>query len=260
MYRWSSRSIFPKFVASALTAIILSGGACYERPTKITSKGIKASEIVPSYWLRESSNSCETIFDKPRFNLKSNSDKNVDPIAPAKFTFKGKALVDEKPKTNKQMIDPDTFLISCQNGNAEFVFTDDRGGERKDILNLSKIELQLPKTPVDRSKDLKIPIVGAAYPQNMDIKTRVDSEIEDDGYDDMMMDTNDYKGDRTRITFDAKTQTLTIPARVLTRLKTKQPKITLEVNVRLYQEYPDKHSSPWFQYEYWTKKQPILLK
>jgi hypothetical protein len=256
MYRWSSRSIFPKFIASALTAISLSSGACYEMPTKITSKGIQASEIVPSYWLRESSNSCETIFDKPRFNLKSNSNKNVDLIAPAKFTFKGKALVSDRSKN----IDPDTFLISCQNGNAEFVFTDDRGGERKDILNLSKIEIQLPKTPVDRSKDLKIAVLGAAYPKDTEIKARIDSEIKGDGYDDMVMDQDEYKGDRTRITFDKNTQTLTIPTQVLKRIKTKHPILSLEVKTTLNYQYPDKHSSPWFQYEYWTKKQQILLK
>jgi hypothetical protein len=260
MCKWSSRSIFPKFVASALTAIILSGGACYERPTKITSKGIQASEIVPSYWLRDSIDSCETIFDKPRFNLKSNSNKNVDLIAPGKFTFNGKDLVNDKAKTNKQKIDPDIFLIPCQNGNAEFVFTDDRGGERKDILNLSKIELQLPKTPVDRSKDLKIAILGAAYPKDTEIKARINSEIKGDGYDDMVMDRDEYKGDRTRITFDKNTQTLTIPTQVLKRIKTKQPILRLEVKTTLNYQYPDKHSSPWFQYEYWTKKQQILLK
>ena len=245
-----------QFTTSILTVILLSGGACYEKPSEISSQGIKVSELVPNYWLRESIDSCEMIFDEPRLNLKSNSNKRINLTFPAEFTFQGKSLFQNKGKPGQET----TFLLPCENGNAEFVVTDDRGGERRDKLNLSKIKLQLPQTPIDRSKDLKIPVIGAVYPNEMEIKTRIDSEIQGDGYDDMMMNTEEYKGDRTPITFDNKTQTLTIPSRVLKNLKTKQPKIRLEVKISLYYEYPDKHRSPWFQYEYWTPKQPLVLK
>ena len=141
------------FVATALVGFLLSGGACYELPTTITSEGIPASDLVPSYWLRESIDSCQMIFDQPKFNLKSNSNKRVSLVAPAKFTFKGKPLIKEKPKTENNSIDDNIFILPCENGDAEFVVTDDRGGERRDKLNLSKIKLQLPQTPIDRSKD-----------------------------------------------------------------------------------------------------------
>jgi hypothetical protein len=244
------------FTASALVALLLSGGACYELPTTIPSTGIPVADMVPNYWLRESIDSCEMIFDEPRLNLKSNSNKEINLTFPAKFTFQGKHLVQNKGTPGREK----TFVLPCENGDAEFVLTDDRGGVRRDKLNLSKIKIQLPKTPIDRSKDLKIAVLGAAYPKDTEIKTRIDSEILDDGYDDTMMDTDEYKGDRTRITFDKNTQTLTIPTQVLKRIKTKQPILRLEVKTSLYYKYPDKHSSPWFQYEYWTKKQQILLK
>jgi hypothetical protein len=250
------RSSVQQFFASTLTVILLSGGACYEKPSIITSQGIAVSDLVPSYWLRESIDSCEMIFDQPRFNLKSNSNKRIDLTFPAKFTFQGKHLVQDKGKPGRE----ETFLLPCENGDGEFVVTDERGKERRDKLNLRKIKLQLPQTPIDRSQDLKIPITGAAYPKDMEIKARIDSQFEGDGYDDMMMDLADYKGDPTRITFDKKTQILTIPTQVLKRIKTKQPILRLEVKTSLYYEYPDKHSSPWFQYEYWTKRQPIVLK
>lgn len=244
------------YVAGLLVAILLSGGACYELPTTITSEEISVSDLVPSYWLRESIDACVMIFDEPRFNLKSNRNKRVDLTFPAKFTFQGKPLVQDKGKPGAEK----TFILPCENGNADFVVTDERGKERRDKLNLSKIKLQLPQTPVDRSQDLKILVIGAAYPQNTEIKTRIESEIAGDSYDDMMMNTEEYKGDRTRITFDNKTQVLTIPARVLKKIKTKQPILRLEVNTTLYYEYPDKISSPWFQYEYWTPSQKIVLK
>jgi hypothetical protein len=256
MDKFSSRSTFKKIIVITLTAITLSGGACYEKPSEITSQGIKVSELVPSYWLRESIDSCEMIFDEPRFNLKSNSNKRINLTFPAKFTFQGKPLVQDKGKPGQEA----TFVLPCENGDGEFVVTDDRGGERRDKLNLSKIKLQLPQIPIDRSKDLKISVIGAAYPKDTDIKARIESEFPGDGYDDMTMDTDDYKGDRTRITFDKNTQILTIPTQVLKRIKTKQPILRLEVKTSLYYEYPDKHSSPWFQYEYWTPKQKIMLK
>ncbi len=255
-----ARITIQHFAASALVALLLSGGACYELPTTISGTGIAASDIVPSYWLRESIDACEMIFDKPRFNLKSNSNKRVDLISPARFTFKGKPLVKDKVKAEKDRIDDDIFVLPCENGNAEFVVTDDRGGERRDKLNLSKIKIQLPSTPIDRSQDLKIAVVGAAYPQDTEIKARIDSELPEDGYDEMMMNIDDYKGDPTRITFDKNTQILTIPTQVLKRIKTKRPILRLEVKTSLYYEYPDKHSSPWFQYEYWTPPQKIVLK
>jgi hypothetical protein len=255
-----SRITIQHFTASALVALLLSGGACYELPTTISSAGIQSSDLVPNYWLRESIDSCEMIFDKPRFNLKSNSNKRVDLISPAKFTFKGKPLVKDIVKTEKDKIDDGIFVLPCENGNAEFVVTDDRGGERRDKLNLSKIKIKLPQTPIDRSKDLKIAVLGAGYPKDTEIKSRIDSEIQGDGYDDMMMDIDDYKGDPTRITFDKNTQTLTIPTQILKRIKTKQPILRLEVKTSLYYEYPDKHGSPWFQYEYWTPKQKLVLK
>jgi hypothetical protein len=255
-----SRIKIQHLTASALVALLLSGGACYELPTTIDSVGISASDLVPNYWLRESIDSCEMIFDKPRFNLKANSNKRIDLIPPAKFTFKGKPLIKEKPKTEKDKTDDNLFILPCENGDAEFVVTDDRGGERRDKLNLRKIKLQLAQTPIDRSKDLKIPVVGAPYPQDMDMQARIESEIEGDGYNDVMMNMSDYKGDPTRITFDKNTQILTIPTQVLKRIKTKQPILRLEVKTSLYYEYPDKHSSPWFQYEYWTPPQKIVLK
>jgi hypothetical protein len=245
-----------QFSASILTATLLSGGACYEKPSDITSQGIKVAELVPSYWLRESNDACEMIFDEPRFNLKSNSNKRINLTLPAKFTFQGKPLIQDKGKLGQEK----AFILPCENGNAEFVVTDDRGGERRDKMNLGKLKIQLPQTPIDRSKDLKISVIGAAYPKDTDIKARIESELEGDGYDDMMMDMDDYKGDRTRITFDKQTQILTIPTQVLKRIKTKQPILRLEVKTSLYYEYPDKHSSPWFQHEYWTPKQKIMLK
>jgi hypothetical protein len=251
-----SRITIQHFTASALVALLLSGGACYELPTTIDSAGISASDLVPDYWLRESIDSCEMIFDKPRFNLKANSNKRIDLIPPAKFTFKGKPLV----KAEKDKINDGIFVLPCENGDAEFVITDDRGVERRDKLNLSKLKIQLPQIPIDRSKDLKIAVIGAAYPKETEIKTRIDSQIAGDGYDDMMMDMDDYKGDRTRITFDKDTQILTIPTQVLKRIKTKQPILRLEVKTSLYYWYPDKHGSPWFQYEYWTPKQKLVLK
>jgi hypothetical protein len=256
MYRSSIQTTVQQFLASTLTAILLSGGACYEKPSMISSQGIPVSDLVPSYWLRESIDSCEMIFDEPRFNLKSNSNKRIELTFPAKFTFQGKPLIQDKGKPGRE----ETFLLPCENGDGEFVVTDDRGKERRDKLNLRKIKLQLPQTPIERSKDLKIPVTGAAYPKDMEIKARIDSELEGDGYDDMMMNTEEYKGDRTRITFDKTTQTLTIPTQVLKRIRTKQPILRLEVKTSLYYEYPDKHSSPWFQYEYWTPKQKIVLK
>ena len=230
------------------------GGACYEKPSTIPSTGIKASDIVPNYWLRQSIDRCELAFDRPRFNLQSSSNKRINLIPPAKFTFQGKALVNDKNKLD------DVFVLPCENGTAEFVVTDDRGGERRDKVDLSKIKLQLPQTPVDRSKDLRIPLLGAAYPKNMEIQTRMTGSASTDNYDDAFMNTEEYQGDRTRITFDAKSQVLTIPARVLKRIKSKQPTIQLEVKISLLYQYPTKESSPWLQYEYWTPSAVIKLK
>ncbi len=250
-----SRITIQHFAASALVALLLSGGACYELPSIIPSTGIPVADIVPNYWLRESLDSCEMALDQPRFNLKSNSNKRIDLVFPAKFTFQGKDLVTRKSETAGE-----PFILPCENGDALFTIIDNSGGKRVDKLNLRKIELKVPQTPIDRSKDLKIAVLGVAYPKDTEIKTRIDSEILDDGYDDMIMNIDEYKGDRTRITFDNNTQTLTIPTQVLKRIKTKQPILRLEVKTSLYYEYPDKHSSPWFQYEYWTPKQKLVLR
>jgi hypothetical protein len=243
----------PKFSASILVALLLSGGACYELPNTIDSTGIAASEIVPNYWLRQSIDRCEMAFDRPRFNLKSNSNKQINLLPPAKFTFKGKSLPTIKPD------DGGDLILPCENGVAEFVVTDDRGSERRDKVDLSKITLQIPATAVDRATDLKIPVVGAAYPQAMDIQTRVEGSSSADNYDDMSIDTAEYQGDRTRITFDKKTQILTIPKQILNRIKTDRPTIRLAVKITMYERYPDNHSSPWLQYEYWTPAATIKL-
>jgi hypothetical protein len=249
-----------KFTVGALVTLLLSGGACYEKPITIPSTGIKASDMLPNYWLRQSIDRCELAFDRPRFNLQSSSNKRINLIPPAKFTFQGKALLNNKSTTNENKLDDDIFILPCENGTAEFVVTDDRGGERRDKVDLSKIKLQLPQTPVDRSKDLQIPIRGAAYPQHMEIQTRMTGSASTDNYDDMLMNTEEYQGDRTRITFDAKSQVLTIPARILKRIKSKQPTIQLEVKISLLYQYPTKESSPWLQYEYWTPSATIRLK
>jgi hypothetical protein len=258
--RLSSVETIKQFTASVLVALLLSGGACYEKQSIITSEGIKAADIVPNYWLRQSISACEMALDRPRFNLKSNSNKQINLISPAKFTFQGKLLVKDKPKIDKEKIDENIFILPCENGIAEFVVTDDRGGERRDRVDLSKLKLLLPQNPVDRSKDLKIPILGAAYPQDTNIQTRIEGSSSADNYDDMFMNTDEYKGDRTRITFDPKTQVLTIPSQILKRIKSNNPIIRLEVKIRLYYQYPDKHSSPWFQHEYWTPAATIKLK
>jgi hypothetical protein len=206
----SSPATIKQFAASAIVALLLSGGACYEKQSIITSEGIKAADIVPNYWLRQSISACEMAFDRPRFNFKSSSNKQINLIPPAKFTFRGKLL---------EKIDESIFILPCENGIAEFVVTDDRGGERRDRVDLSKLKLLLPQTPVDRSKDLKIPILGAAYPQDTNIQTRMEGSSSAANYDDMLMNTDEYKGDRTRITFDPKTQVLTIPSQILKRIK-----------------------------------------
>ncbi len=249
-----SRITIQHFAASALVAILLSGGACYELPTTIPSIGIPVADIVPNYWLRESRDSCEMAFDQPRFNLKSNSNKRIDLVFPAKFTFQGKDLVTRKSETAGE-----PFILPCENGNALFTIVDNSGGERVDKLNLRKIELKIPQTPIDRSQDLKIPIGGNIY-ERMEIETTIEGSSIDDGYNDMLMNTEEYKGDRTPITFDPKTKILTIPTQVLKRIKSNRPKIQLEVKNSLYYEYPDKHSSPWFQYHYSTPKQTLNLK
>jgi hypothetical protein len=256
-----SRIKIQYFAASGLVALLLSGGACYELPNTITSAGISASDLVPDYRLEEWIDSCQMVFNKPSFNLKSGRNKQVDLIPPAKFTFKGKPLIKAKPKTEKDKTDDNVFILPCENGDAEFVVTDDIGGERRDKLNLRKIKLQLPQTPIDRSQDLKIPIDGNIY-ERMEIETTIaGSSIGDgDGYNDMLMNTQEYKGDRTRIVFDPKTKILTIPTQVLKRIKSNRPKIQLKVKNSLYYQYPEKDSSAWFQYNYWTPKQTLNLK
>jgi hypothetical protein len=260
-----------QFIATGITVLLLSGGACYELPSTIENKDIKASDLVPSYDLsefRESNSKCNLLLQRPKFNLKTDSLKGIELVAPATVTFQGKSLIKDNPpskngsKDGKKIANNNnTLIMPCENGIVEFVMTDRFGGERRDKVDLRKIKLRLPKIPIDRSKNLDIEVLNAPYPKETDFHIDIQDDGTSEGYhEDVASTGSSLDPTIPRPRFDPATHILTIPKQALQQIKSKQPIFTLELKTNLYYTYPDRHGSPWFRYNYRTSSQTLNLK
>ena len=243
------------YVAATFTLIFLSGGACYEFPKTITSKGLSASSILPEYIIYESNSDrkklCSFNMVKPSFLL--NSLRIVQLIPPAKLTFQGKPV----------NLDQSTGF-PCQHQIGEFVLTDDRGEKRIDKYNFQQVKLPTEKIVADRSQDLRIKLLNVAYPQNTDFQISIDVTGQETYKSAVRSFSEKYRSEIVgdlRPLFESDSQTLVIPSNVLKNIKGKIAKLDLRTEVQLFTKYPDEASRfNSFRYNYFIPPISIELK
>ena len=224
---------FSKYLAATFTLLLLSGGACYQKHETISSKGLTATQLLPSYSIEEnnSDNQSKCSMDVRQNGVTLDRQHGIELIPPTSITFQGKPLV-----LNKLVKFP------CQRPIGEFVIVDDRGGKRTDKFDLRRLKFALAKIPAMRSQDLRIKIVEAPYPENTNLSITFDL----DGPNlETVKVRNVVDSSNLLPMFNRSAQTVIIPAQILQRLKGKAIKIRLRAEVELDTKYPN--DSSFFQ-------------
>jgi hypothetical protein len=240
----------------------------------VDGRGISASILLPQYTIFEYDSNSEKLCSL-HVNAVLWIDAEYEYYAilepPAGVTFQGKPVGQGTGAINYAE-------LPCLHGLVEFVVTDYHGAKRVDKYNLRRAKVESTTISTTKSQDLHIKLIEVAYPNNvskisvnivdaekMNYRFKIDNSSTYPT--ELSIEKYYYSGgqeveltgkDRPR--FDASTQTLIIPARILQYLKGKTAKIELEINTVLpgSLRISSGYLPPSFDYNY--SMPPVMLK